>query len=123
MPLPRLLEVAAVSDAELRARFVRDGFVKLDGAFPQALAARLARAAFDDGGGASYYRAMPSVDLPTDGSSECSVLERAVEALLDEGERPSSLLRAAQAAAGDAAAAEPLAEVLSRGLEMLKTSQ
>jgi hypothetical protein len=48
---------------------------------------------------------------------------KAVEALLDEGERPSSLLRAAQAAAGDAAAAESLAEVLSRGLEMLKTSQ
>ena len=39
VPLPRLLEVAAVGDAELRARFVRDGFVKLDGAFPQALAA------------------------------------------------------------------------------------
>ena len=71
VPLPRLLEVAAVGDAELRARFVSDGFVKLDGAFPQALAARLARAAFDDGGGASYYRSMPTtVDLPTDGSSE-----------------------------------------------------
>ena len=57
VPLPRLLEVAAVGDAELRARFVRDGFVKLESAFPQALAARLVR---PDGRGAARRRRQPA---------------------------------------------------------------